>query len=131
MVRGLNSKLTYSILYPIIHGMNEYSEFQPIILGPIEFNGHIQTKPINTVAFPSPNGANIILCYSLSDMEGDVIYGLGPTLPEAALSLRRKIAARYDSYILIRSMWGFGTLSKRNYRAFSLLSTFIQEKNIT
>lgn len=129
MAPGLNSKLTHSILYSIIHRMNESSKFLPVILGPIEFNGHVQIKPINTVAFLSPNGDNIILSFSLSNKEGDVIYGLSPTLSEASLSLRRKIAARYDTYNLIRSMRGFGTLSRRNYRAFSLLSTFIREKN--
>lgn len=110
--------------------MNECKEFQPIILEPIEFNGHIQTKPINTVAFEHPKGDNIVLSFALSDIEGDVIYGVGSNLPEAALSLRRKIAARYDSYKLIRSMRGFGTLSKYHYHEFLRLGTFIQEKKL-
>lgn len=110
--------------------MNECNEFQPIILEPIEFNGHIQTRPINTVAFAYPKGDNIVLSFALSDIEGDIIYGVGSNLPEAALSLRRKIAARYESCKLIRSMQGFGTLSKYHYHEFFRLSTIIQEKTL-
>lgn len=114
--------------------MSEYRKWNPVILEPTAFNGHIQINPIVAQAATYFDKSNQVhkwrLSWSPTNTQSSTITGEGISLDEAFIKLRRGIVRRHDPFhLVVTGQLPVGhNLSPANYREYRELRKFIQER---